>query len=765
MYERQGLREGAEAPVDSITGLGVTLTLAPQGAHTWSQIPQFTRRSSVGTLTEVSFHLANLLATVGERSCLECGKKMVRDTEWRCLNCSQTAPFAQPRQFSSSHWSSSCKKCNGLGILFLPEPDKLILNPDKPLCAGAMYSPGYWPQTYLCKDQPIIVEIGKHYGFDPLKTPWVEMSDEAQQAFLFGDGRQYTWTYVSKGGRSKGQEKQSTWTWRGFYGEESWIFDWDVHGTYTRQVVCPECAGAGLRPEYLAVTLQGRNMGELGALPLAELEALAARIALPGEHPLQVETSLQVIGKRLRFLRQVGIGYLHLDRPTGSLSAGEAQRIQLASLLGSEMTALTILVDEPSRGLHPRELEALCGALLELRDEGNTVIVVEHDPVLIRAADHIIDLGPGAGAAGGQIVAQGTPAQIAAADTPTGIWLRGGTRTMSRTRREPRDWMEVRGARENNLRGGDVRFPLRMLTGICGVSGSGKSTLLIDTLGRALVRKTHTSSFSREPLEPGAHDAIENAPGRTFLVDQSRRGIHSPAKFLGLERPLLKLYADSDDALAAGFTEKELSQPCSACRGRGVVRLDMGFLPDELEACETCKGTGFRQEAWEVRIADVALPEINALTIDEVYGIFQNDARLAPRMDTVRQVGLGYLVWNQPAYTLSGGEVQRLKIAKELIKKTKVKTLYILDEPTVGLHMADVARLVEVLDQLAAAGHTVLVVEHHPHLLAACDWLIELGPGGGPQGGLVIAAGTPEDVSRLDTPTAPYLRELLEATP
>jgi excinuclease ABC subunit A len=762
MYERQGLREGAEASVDSITGLGVTLTVAPQQAHTWSQIPQFTRRNSVGAITEISFHLANLLASLGERTCLDCGAKMLRGDAWACPKCNATAPIAQPRHFSSAHWSSSCKKCNGLGTLFLPEPKKLIIHPEKPLCAGAMYSPGYWPQSYLCKDQPIIAEIGKHYGFDPQTTPWNEMSAEAQNAFLFGDRRRYTWTYISKStGRTKGQKRPSTWVWKGFYDQDSWIFDWDVHGTYTRQVACPECGGAGLRPEYLAVTLLGRNMHELCEMPLVALESLVKDIILPTAGMPLVETSLKVIRKRLRFLRQVGIGYLHLNRPTGTLSAGEAQRIQLASLLGSELTALTILVDEPSRGMHPSELEALREALQELRDEGNTVIVVEHDPLLIRAADHVIDVGPGAGAAGGEIVAQGSPADIVRADTTTGKWLREAKPLLKGKRRLAHGWMVVKGARENNLCGEDVAFPLGTLIGVCGVSGSGKSTLLIDTLGRALVTKTHSSSFSREPLEPGEYDAIENAPLRAFLVDQARQGIHSPASYLGFEKALLRIYAEGDDAQALGLTEKELSEHCSACRGLGLMRIEMDFLPDEWVECETCKGTGYRQEAWEVCIAGVALPEINTMTIDKVYQLFETEENLAARLDIVRQVGLGYLVWKQPAYTLSGGEVQRLKIARELMKKTGDRTLYILDEPTVGLHLEDVARLVEVLNRLVDAGHTVVAVEHHPHLLAACDWLIELGPVGGPGGGKVIATGTPEEVAKMATPTAPYLFELI----
>ncbi|MFX1404598.1 MAG: hypothetical protein ACFE9D_09040 [Promethearchaeota archaeon] len=777
MYERQGIREGAKAPVDSITGLGVTLTVTAHRAHLWTHIPQFTRRNTVGALTEISPHLANLLAALGERTCLNCGATMQRGKQWHCPKCDDTAPLANPQYFSSAHWTSSCKKCNGLGILRLPQPEKLLVNPDKPLCAGAMWSPGYWPKTYLCKDQPIIPALGKRYGFDPFKTPWNEMSKEAQDVFLNGDGETYHFTYVSKStGRMKGKERQTKWTWKGFFRPESWIFSWDIHGTYTKEVVCPECNGAGLKPEFLAVTLQGKNIFEMSELALTELETLINQIPQPPPEIPLVDTSLDIIRRRLRFMRQVGIGYLHLNRPIGTLSAGEAQRIQLASLLGSGLTSLTILVDEPSRGMHPSELEALLEALQELRDEGNTVIVVEHDLLIIRAADHIIDMGPQAGALGGEVVAEGKPADIVRANTITGKWL-AENRTISisknarlqqwmdtTNRRDPQGWMVVKGARENNLRGEEVRIPLGTLTGICGVSGSGKSTLLIDTVGRALVKQTHTSSFAREPSEPGTHDSISGNPKRTFIVDQSRHGIRSPANFLGLVKPMSEIFLESDDALALDLGERDLARECSACRGRGFLRLDMGFLPNEFVECETCRGTGYRPEAWEVRVHGITLPDLNGMTLDEIYELFKETPKIANPLQVAREVGLGYLVWRQRSYTLSGGEIQRLKIAKELLKKANEPTLYILDEPTVGLHMEDVTRLIAVLNRLVDDGHTVVVVEHHPHLLASCDWIIELGPVGGPQGGKVIAVGVPEDIVKQDTPTAPYLHDVLEGT-
>lgn len=762
MYERQGMREGPEAPVDSITGLGVTLTVRGLQPHLWSTLTHFTRRASVGRATELSHHLAVLLASVGMRRCLQCGAGMVRADVWLCPACGAAAPIAQPRHFSTTNYASACDRCTGLGVLLSPRPEKLIVRPEKPLCGGAMHSPGYWPQTYLCQDTGICQALGARYGYDPLGTPWNEMSEEARTAFLFGTTEPLECTYRSK---SSGRLVTHTQPWQGFFG--GWVTDWDVHGTYTHAEPCPRCSGSGLKPEFLAVTLAGHSLGELSQMPLEELDqVLAALPALP-EGDILLHRSLDTARRRLRFLQQVGLGYLDLDRPSGTLSAGEAQRLQLAGLLGSGLTSLTILLDEPSRGMHPVELEALRGALEELRDEGNTIVVVEHDLLLIRAADHVIDLGPGAGAAGGRLVAQGTPTQVAQADSPTGRWLRGSSQAALAAkppaRRQPKGWLTIRGARANNLKGEVARFPLGTLTGVCGVSGSGKSTLLIDTLGRALVRVEHTTSFIQQPSEPGEHDAIEGAPPRVVLIDQSRQGIHSPASFLGLVEPLLALYADGEDAQALGLGAADLGRPCSACKGAGVHRMQMGFLPDLFVECETCRGTGCRPEAWEVSVRGHALPEINDLTFDQVAELFPGEERIARPLEMARRVGLGYLVWRQPSFTLSGGEAQRLKIARELCRRAPNETLFLLDEPTVGQHMEDVTRLVGVLASLADAGHTLLAVEHHPHFLAACDWLLELGPGGGPHGGSIVAQGTPEHVASGSTATAPYLREVLEA--
>ena len=760
MYERQGTREGPEAPVDSISGLGITIATKGIQPHLWSALTQFTRRASVGRASELSHYLSVMLANFGKRACLKCGTQMVRGEEWTCPECHTTLPLAQPRHFSTDNYSSVCKECTGVGSLLRPKPEKLIIDPTKPLCGGAMYSPGYWPQTYLCQDQPIIPALGERYGFDAFSTPWNEISEEGKQAFLYGDDKPMTVTYQSK---STGQVKTRTNTWEGFYG--GWVRDWDIHGTYTEKVPCSSCHGAGLRPEYLSITLGGYSIHELSEMSLERLEQELNSLILPSQAESAVRIAYETARRRLRFLNKVGLGYLNLNRPSGTLSAGEAQRIQLAGLLGSVLTSLTILLDEPSRGMHPVELEALMNALLDLRDTGNTVIVIEHDLQIIKAADHVIDMGPEAGVMGGEIVASGTPEEITQADTMTGKWLRG-TEKIKRNESNPdnkkNERITIRGARENNLQDIDVDIPLHKMVGICGVSGSGKSTLLIDTLGRALVQKTHTSSFAREPVEPGKHDSIDGIPERTYIVDQTKEGIRSPAVFLGLTNPLLKLFASTQDAAALGLDEKQLNTPCSACGGRGIIRTDMGFLPDLFEECETCRGTGFLHEAREVRYRGVSLPEVNGLTIDEACELFAEERRIARPLEVAKETGLGYLVWRQPAYTLSGGEAQRLRIVKELCRKTPVETLYILDEPSVGQHMEDVIKLIQVLKRLVKEGHSIIVIEHHLHMLASCDWLIELGPGGGENGGKIIGTGRPEDIASLDTPTSRYLKEVLK---
>ena len=500
--------------------------------------------------------------------------------------------------------------------------------------------------------------------------------------------------------------------------------------------------------------------------PIGDVERVLADLAVPAGAPGWVERSRIVARRRLAFLERVGLGHLNLDRLSRTLSAGEAQRVRLASLLGAELTGLTVLLDEPSRGLHPREVDALADALGELRSGGNTVVLVDHDPRLIDRVDHLVVLGPGAGRDGGRVLAAGTAADVRrsqanrVADIIGSRSSRLGTEA-PRRRRAPSGEMIVRAPTANNLRGEDIAIPLGVLAGLCGVSGSGKSTLAIDIVGRALAPPRLTTSVAYEDIRPGPHAGIDGAPERVVISDQSRSGIHTPGGFLGLVEPIRKAYADSAGAAARGLDADALTADCDRCHGRGHLREDMGFLPSIVRPCDACSGTGYRLEVRELRVRGGSLADLAGLTLDEVLGRWGDLDRIRRPLEVAGSLGLGYLTVGQPSHSLSGGEAQRLRLAHELARPARRPTLFLLDEPTVGLHALDVDRLVDVLDGLVDAGHSVLVVEHDPLLLARCDRLVELGPGGGPDGGRVVAAGTPEEVAAGAAATAPYLRMAL----
>jgi excinuclease ABC subunit A len=764
VYERQGTREGPEALVDSVTGLGVTIAITSRrtrGSGYWSV---YAIRTTVGIVTEVSNHLAALYSIIGNHPCPKCTEIMIRGTSMKCSSCGFETPLLRPRDFSPRSYTSACEKCSGVGHLQIPIPEKLIINPDKAICTGAMYSPGYFPKGYFCQPTSwaagALKALGLRYGFDPKLTTWNNMTTDAQEAFLYGDPNDEPLNIAYLGTqRGKRVEVNSKGRWAGFY---RWVSDWDIGGTYTQRRPCEACEGSGLRDKFRQTKVKGYSINELNALPISKLKRALSKLKLKRKDDL-AKNPLEKILKRLSFLEKVGLGYLHLNRGAATLSAGEAQRVILSSLLGSGLTSLTVLLDEPTRGMHPSEVDALVDAMKELRDEGHSVIVVEHDLGVIKAADVLVDMGPKSGAKGGRIVAAGSPSEVMKSNSITAKWLRGDRRpTLAYTSNAPIAWMKVKGARENNLKDLTVELPLGVLTGICGTSGSGKSTLVIDTIGRTLAPKKFTTSVSYVPLEPGDHDSISGSPDRAVVLDQGRKGIRNPGHALGLFKPILEIYAESEDAEALGLDYRSLNIPCSVCDGRGRIRTEMGFLPDVFETCETCKGTGRSPEAWDVRVKGIALPELNNMTLGQIYNMFKDDNRVARKLRIAIEVGLDYLVLRQPSVTLSGGEIQRLKIAQELSKKSSSGTLYIIDEPTVGQHLEDVDRLIGVLHRLVAEGNSVIVVEHHPHVLAACDWLLELGPVGGPKGGRVVAIGTPREVAKMNTPTAPYLQEVLE---
>ena len=769
-YERQSVKEIGDSAVGEVTGLGVTHTMG-------SGNPRISPRADCGVLTGLTEVLAALFAVAGKRMCGECGSPMERVSEgFTCSGCGTARGADRPEYFMPSTYASACTECHGVGSTQQPEPAKLIVQPDKPLCGGAMHSPGFFPNGYLCKPfnggYYFLQALAEKYEFDPKTTPWNEMSMDARNVFLYGCAEPLEVHYENR----KGVKTTSLRRFPGFYG---WIRDWDVGGTYTATVPCPVCDGSRLRKEYLLVRYAGLNIHEWRRLPLRHFakkiqDGTTIGKTAPGVQASGTAASGAVISQsvatglaRAKFLEAVGLGYLHLDRPAASLSAGEAQRLRLAGLLGGNMSSLSVILDEPCRGMHPAEVEGLIGALKALRDQGNTVIVIEHELDLVRAADYLIELGPGPGRFGGRIEYAGPPGRIPAG-TATGRWLEGKLSLSGEGQLDflPTLWAEISGAAGNNLKEVTARFPRGCITGVCGVSGSGKSTLVIDTIGRALSPRKHTTSVSSEPLEPYPYSAMTGFPDRCSIVDQTKTGLINPADFLGVEKVFRKLYAESEQGAAAGFTEKDFSRRCEACRGRGFTRTDLAFLPAVQTPCDVCGGTGYRAEVLEVILRGLNLAELHGKTIEEILELWGDDERIAFRLEQAAAVGLGYLLLRQPGYALSGGEAQRLKIAKELAGKSVSETLYILDEPTVGLHMEDLSRLLTALRRLSEKGHTVIVVEHHSDLLAACDWLIELGPGGGPEGGSVIGSGLPEVFAAGKTPSASYLaRALAVGTP
>jgi excinuclease ABC subunit A len=580
------------------------------------------------------------------------------------------------------------------------------------------------------------------------------MSKRAQDAFLNADEDVEVDVPAGTGRRAGHHRLQ----WRGVLRI---LAGWDLGGMYVDHVACDACGGGRLRQQFLAVRLGSMNRHELHTAPIHAVQPVLEAVALPPDVPYWVQQSRDLAVRRLGFLRRVGLDHLHLDRRSRTLSAGEAQRVRLASLLGSELSGTTVLLDEPSRGLHPREVDALADAIADLRDGGNTIALVDHDPVLVGRADHLIVLGPGAGTDGGRVIAAGPASAVRASRRSAGILALEPPRRAGGPRREPTGAMVVRKPMENNLDGSDVEIPLGVLVGLCGVSGSGKSSLAIDIVSRSLAPPRLTTSVAYDDVRPGAYAGIDGAPGRVIVSDQSRSGIQNPGAFLGVVGPLRRAFAESAEAAARGLDADALTPDCDACHGRGTLREDMGFLPSIHRACDACDGSGYRAEVRSLVVRGENLGGLARRTLDEVRDSWGDVAAIARPLNTAISLGLGYITLGQPSHSLSGGEAQRLKLARELARPARQPTLYILDEPTAGLHGRDVARLADVLDALVERGHSVLVVEHDPMLLACCDQLLELGPGGGPDGGHLIARGTPESVASGDTPTAPYLRAAL----
>ena len=700
------------------------------------------------------------------------GEVLVFSEKFACLACGTSMPELEPRIFSFNSPHGCCPRCHGLGFQRVIDPELIVPDPTLSIAEGALEP---WTKAASLYHRRLLEAVAEANGIDT-GVAWRELPQADRELLLEGtDDQRHTVSYRNRFGRRR------TYTVR---------FDGLLHSLQrryentesetTRERVeslmalqpCPACDGARLRPESLAVTVGGLNIHEytrmsarralewIAALELTETERAIARLVV------------REIEERLRFLDSVGIGYLSLERTATTLSGGEAQRIRLATQIGSSLVGVLYILDEPSIGLHQRDNEKLIGTLERLRELGNTVIVVEHDEGTIRAADHVVDLGPGAGEHGGEVVAEGTPIEIEAqAGSLTGQYLSGEREIPLPAERRPRRGeLTVRAARQHNLKAVDAEFPLGVFCAVTGVSGSGKSTLVNEILYRAVANRLH-----RARLRPGAHDRIDGIEqvDKIINIDQSpigRTPRSNPATYTGVFDHIRQLYAGTREARARGYKPGRFSfnvkgGRCEVCRGDGQIKIEMHFLPDVYVPCEQCHGRRYNRETLEVRYKGRSIADVLEMSVGEAVEFFDAIPKIRRRLRTLHDVGLDYIRLGQPATQLSGGEAQRVKLATELSKVATGDTLYILDEPTTGLHFADVERLLEVLGRLVEQGNTVVVIEHNLDVIKSADHVIDLGPEGGEAGGEVIATGTPEQVAGVATSyTGRFLHDLVEAT-
>jgi excinuclease ABC subunit A len=683
----------------------------------------------------------------------------------------------EPRLFSFNAPAGACPKCDGLGTEMRFEADLVVPDHTLSLKQGAVYP---WAKTGSTSPyyEQTLDALAKHFKVS-MATPWSKLPKKVQDAILFGTGdEEVEFTYedgVRKYKNSKPFEGVIHNIERRFRETDS---DWvrEELSRYQDAHPCDACGGYRLKPQALAVKIDGLHIGQVTDMSIRATNDWFAE--LPKKlNKKQNEIAVRIlkeIRERLQFLVDVGLDYLTLSRSSGTLSGGESQRIRLASQIGSGLTGVLYVLDEPSIGLHQRDNARLLETLKHLRDIGNTVIVVEHDEDAILQADHVVDIGPGAGIHGGNIVAQGTPDEImASSESVTGQYLTGVRQTpMPKQRRKPNGKsLKVIGARENNLKNVTAEIPLGLLTCITGVSGGGKSTLLIDTLYKAVARRLNNA---RE--HPGEYDKIEGLEhlDKVIDIDQSpigRTPRSNPATYTGAFTPIREWFAGLPEAKARGYEPGRFSfnvkgGRCEACQGDGVIKIEMHFLPDVYVTCDVCKGKRYNRETLEVKFKEKSVADVLDMTVEEGAEFFKAVPSIRDKLETLARVGLGYVHIGQQATTLSGGEAQRIKLAKELSRRATGRTLYILDEPTTGLHFHDVAKLLEVLHELADAGNTVVVIEHNLEVIKTADWIIDMGPEGGDGGGRVVAAGTPEDVAKVkESYTGQYLRELLGRRP
>ncbi len=685
-------------------------------------------------------------------------------------------PEIEPRTFSFNSPHGACPACTGLGVKLELDPDLIVANPDLSIDEGAILPWQREGQAHHYRTQ-VLEALAKQMRFST-GTPWAKLSKKVRDAVLYGVDEPLTLSYENRHGHTRSYEMEYEGVVPNLerrYRETTSDYVQAEIERFMMERPCPTCAGARLKPESLAVKIAERNI--LDASRLAIGEAIAWVDALPKQLSERERTIARMILKEIRsrlgFLVDVGLDYLTLDRSAATLSGGEAQRIRLATQIGSGLMGVLYILDEPSIGLHQRDNARLIRTLLGLRDLGNTVIIVEHDEETIRTADWIVDIGPGAGKHGGEIVAEGPlDAIVAEPRSITGQYLSGKRRIPFRSqRRAPTKAQElvVRGAREHNLKDIDVRVPLGLFVCVTGLSGSGKSSLITDILYRALAQRIF---HAKE--RPGDHDGVDGVElvDKVVDVDQSpigRTPRSNPATYTGVFTPIRELFAAVPDARLRGYTPGRFSfnvkgGRCEACAGDGIIKIEMQFLPDVYVPCEVCKGKRYNREALEIRYKGKSIADVLDMTAEEALGFFQNVPAIANKLRTIVDVGLGYIHLGQPATTLSGGEAQRVKLSTELSRRATGRTVYILDEPTTGLHFADVERLLDVLHRLVDAGNSVFVIEHNLDVVKTADWIVDLGPEGGAAGGRIVAEGTPEQVAKVRASfTGQFLKELLTA--
>jgi excinuclease ABC subunit A len=671
-----------------------------------------------------------------------------------CVDCGLSMPEMTPRAFSFNSPHGACPDCQGLGSTVDFDPQRIVPDESKSLTGGAI-APWARGDKKLVRDA--LQALSRDYGVD-LEAPFAKLPRKQRELLMFGQSA------GPRAGRFEGLIPNL----RRRHEAGSWAEQEELE-LYRSLRPCATCQGERLKPQSLAVRVKERTIAEYVNLPIAEALDVFEGLELSDREAIIAERILKEIQERLRFLRDVGVGYLTLGRSAATLSGGEGQRIRLATQIGANLTGVLYVLDEPSIGLHQRDNRKLLRTLAHLRDLGNTVIVVEHDEETIRTADYVIDLGPGAGDLGGHVIFQGTPAQLLEQqEGVTAAYLTGARSIPTPAARRPplKGELVIRGARANNLKGIDVKIPLGVLTAVTGVSGSGKSTLVNDILYKSLARTLY-----RAGDEPGVHDRIDGVEliDKVIDIDQSpigRTPRSNPATYTGLFTFIRDLFAMMPDAKARGFRAGRFSfnikgGRCEACQGDGVIAIEMHFLPDVYVTCEQCKGRRYNRETLEIRYRGKSIADVLDLTVDHALPLLENIPPIANKLRTLQDVGLGYIELGQSATTLSGGEAQRVKLAKELSKRGTGRTLYILDEPTTGLHFEDTRKLLDVLTKLVDQGNTIVVIEHNLDVIKSADHLIDLGPEGGVGGGRIVAEGTPEEVAGIDrSPTGQFLAKL-----